>query len=92
MTTRYIEVIRAALKLCESAAKDNSSSAAFNGSAHDPGAITLARVKAYRDGMNGVLPAFLLPHVAEAERIVNSMDDPEFIEYLRLQAKFGKSK
>lgn len=82
------EAIRVALSLCQSEAEDARSSAAFGGAAHDPGAIMLARIKAYKDGMAGVVPDFLQRFMPEAERIAKAKSDPEFAEYQRLHAKF----
>lgn len=80
-------IIDGAMALCAAHAMELASNAAHDGAMHDGGASRLRELMtAYRAGMEGRVPTFLEPYMAEAEHRA----DPEYSEFLRLQSKFGK--
>ena len=84
---KIFTTIDRALALYNMAADRAAEDAGWSGALNDGGCKEMkARINSYICGREGKIPDWLEPYIKEAK----SQEDPEYLEYQRLKAKFEK--
>ncbi len=83
--------IKTALTIILQHADHAEADAGFSGEMGDRGATGLrSKVNAYSDGMQRIIPDWMQETIQAVAKREAAEKDPEYVEYLRLQNKFGK--